>query len=120
MTEPAGITPLVSHAAASFPCLEPGSRSRRAQASPGIAATRLSSCAATDSCCAGCRPCSTFAFNRVQPHSDTMHSLTSALAKSRPQFDARPQACAHPSVLPPPVAPPLVGAAPPPPAARAG
>ncbi|QRR11533.1 hypothetical protein FPJ27_36115 [Burkholderia sp. MS455] len=59
-------------------------------------------------------------FIRVQPHSDTMHPLTSALAKSRPQFDARPQACAHPSVLPPPVAPPLVGAAPPPPAARAG
>ncbi len=57
---------------------------------------------------------------RVQPHSDTMHPLTSALAKSRPQFDSRPQACAHPSVLPPPVAPPLVGAAPPPPAARAG
>ena len=42
-----------------------------------------------------------------------MHPLTSALAKSRPQFDSRPQACAHPSVLPPPVAPPLVGAAPP-------
>lgn len=59
-------------------------------------------------------------FIRVQPHSDTMHPLTSALAKSRPQFDSRPQACAHPSVLPPPVAPPLVGAAPPPPAARAG
>ncbi|CAI8691787.1 hypothetical protein EMIT0111MI5_140070 [Burkholderia sp. IT-111MI5] len=59
-------------------------------------------------------------FIRVQPHSDTMHPLSSALAKSRPQFDTRPQACAHPSVLPPPVAPPLVGAAPPPPAARAG
>ncbi|POZ83473.1 hypothetical protein C6P88_19230 [Burkholderia contaminans] len=57
---------------------------------------------------------------RVQAHSDTMHPFTSALAKSRPQFDSRPQACAHPSVLPPPVAPPLVGAAPPPPAARAG
>lgn len=26
-----------------------------------------------------------------------MHPLTSALAKSRPQFDTRPQACAHPS-----------------------
>jgi len=49
-----------------------------------------------------------------------MYPLTSALAKSRPQFDARPQACVHPSVLPPPVAPPLVCAAPPPPAARAG
>ncbi|WP_321862897.1 hypothetical protein [Burkholderia cenocepacia] len=60
------------------------------------------------------------AFIRVQPHSDTMHPLTSALAKSRPQFDSRPQACVHPSVLPPPVAPPLVCAAPPPPAARAG
>ncbi|QOH32663.1 hypothetical protein C7S14_6532 [Burkholderia cepacia] len=57
---------------------------------------------------------------RVPAHSDPMHPLTSALAKSRPQFDSRPQACAHPSVLPPPVAPPLVGAAPPPPAARAG
>lgn len=60
------------------------------------------------------------AFIRVQPHSDTMHPLTSALAKSRPQFDSRPRACAHPSVLPPPVAPPLVCAAPPPSAARAG
>lgn len=60
------------------------------------------------------------AFIRVQPHSDTMHPLTSALAKSRPQFDSRPQACVHPSVLPPPVAPPLVCAAPPPSAARAG
>ncbi|RQR28625.1 hypothetical protein DIE23_23655 [Burkholderia sp. Bp9143] len=59
-------------------------------------------------------------FIRVQSHFDTMHPLTSALAKSRPQFDSRPQACAHPSVLPPPVAPPLVGAAPPPPAARVG
>ncbi len=58
-----------------------------------------------------------FAFNRT---SDTMYPLTSALAKSRPQFDSRPQACVHPSVLPPPVAPPLVCAAPPPPAARAG
>ncbi|RQR30488.1 hypothetical protein DIE22_24040 [Burkholderia sp. Bp9142] len=57
---------------------------------------------------------------RVQAPFDTMHPLTSALAKSRPQFDSRPQACAHPSVLPPPVAPPLVGAAPPPPAARVG
>ncbi|KAB0663494.1 hypothetical protein F7R13_20075 [Burkholderia territorii] len=57
---------------------------------------------------------------RVQAHSDTMQSPTSALATSRPQFDSRPQACAHPSVLPPPVAPPLVGAAPPPPAARVG
>ncbi|MDN7430434.1 hypothetical protein [Burkholderia sp. AU45388] len=59
-------------------------------------------------------------FIRVQSHSDTMHPLTSALAKSRPQFDSRPRACAHPSVLPPPVAPPLGRAAPPPPAARAG
>ncbi|AOI58798.1 hypothetical protein WL88_20410 [Burkholderia diffusa] len=57
---------------------------------------------------------------RVQAHFDTMQPLTSALANSRPQFDSRPQACAHPSVLPPPVAPPLVGAAPPPPAARVG
>jgi len=57
---------------------------------------------------------------RVQAHFDTMHPFTSALAQSRPQFDSRPQACAHPSVLPPPVAPPLVGAAPPPPAARVG
>ncbi|MDP9581803.1 UNVERIFIED_ORG: hypothetical protein J2791_001085 [Burkholderia contaminans] len=57
---------------------------------------------------------------RVQAHFDTMHPFTSTLAQSRPQFDSRPQACAHPSVLPPPVAPPLVGAAPPPPAARVG
>ncbi|PRE02566.1 hypothetical protein C6P77_07400 [Burkholderia ambifaria] len=57
---------------------------------------------------------------RDQAHFDTMHPFTSALAKSRPQFDSRPQACAHPSALPPPVAPPLVGAAPPPPAARVG
>ncbi|OXI23423.1 hypothetical protein CFB52_016020 [Burkholderia sp. AU18528] len=60
------------------------------------------------------------AFIRVQSHSDTMHPLTSARATSRPQFDSRPRACVHPSVLPPPVAPPRVCAAPPPPAARAG
>lgn len=71
--------------------------------------------------CAGAPPCCTF---DVHPRSSafrhTMHPLTSALAKSRPQFDTRQQACAHPSVLPPPVAPPVVGAAPPPPAARVG
>ncbi len=76
--------------------------------------------AQTTICCLAAGVALPLTLIRVQPHSDTMHPLTSALAKSRPQFDSRPQACAHPSVLPPPVAPPLVGAAPPPPAARAG